>query len=255
MASHIKNLLRQLPFYGKTIKPKVKKFNNAKLLSELPFFKKPIKAKIKQLTTKKLLQEQLFYKQPIENPRIKKLSNYELLRELLLYDDINFLRKERALQGYAETYKVKIINNKNLSHSLFVSENNIKKLYDELLRDKRGFKYIISVKITLKKRINDNDFDPKKLHFNLIVKTVINRRYSLNDSFEEMLNLLNIWIKEGSGWVVDEIKGLYINISNYEPLLGGSYIPLPKALNNSMKGLINLKNKDKCFMWCHVKTY
>ena len=132
MASHIKNLLRQLPFYGKTIKPKVKKFSNAKLLSELPFFKKPIKAKIKQLTTKKLLQEQLFYKQPIKNPRIKKLSNYELLRELLLYDDINFLRKERALQGYAETYKVKIINNKNLSHSLFVSENNIKKLYDEL---------------------------------------------------------------------------------------------------------------------------
>ena len=44
--------------------------------------------------------------------------------------------------------------------------------------------------------------------------------------------------------VIDEIKGLYINISNYEPLLGGSYIPLPKALNNSLKGLINLKNKD-----------
>ena len=29
---------------------------------------------------------------------------------------------------------------------------------------------------------------------------------------------------------------------------------LPKVLNNSMKGLINLKNKDhKCFMWCHVR--
>ena len=52
---------------------------------------------------------------------------------------------------------------------------------------------------------------------------------------------------------MDEIKGLYINISNYEPLLGGSDIPLPTALNNSMKGLINLKNKDhKYFMWCHV---
>ena len=42
------NLLKQLPFYGKTIKSKIKKFTNAKLLSELPFFKKPIKAKIKQ---------------------------------------------------------------------------------------------------------------------------------------------------------------------------------------------------------------
>ena len=76
----------------------------------------------------------------------------------------------------------------------------------------------------------------------------------MNDSFEEILILLNIWINEGSGWVIDEIKGLYINISNYEPLLGGSYISLPKALNNSMKDLINLKNKDhKCFMQCHVR--
>ena len=47
---------------------------------------------------------------------------------------------------------------------------------------------------------------------------------------------------------------MYINVANYEPLSGSSYIPLPKALNNSMKGLINLKNKDnKCFMWYHVR--
>ena len=130
-----------------------------------------------------------------------------------------------------------------------VSKNTITNLFDELLREKRGFKYIISVKIILKKQINGNEFDPKTLHFNSLVKTVINKWYHLHDSFEEILNLLDIWINEVSGWVIDEIKGLYINISNYEPLLGGSYTPLPKALNNSMKGLINLKNKDhKCFM-------
>ena len=55
------------------------------------------------------------------------------------------------------------------------------------------------------------------------------------------LNLLDKWINEVSGWVIDEIKGLYINICNYEPLSAGSYIPLPKAQNNSMKSLINLK--------------
>ena len=133
-------------------------------------------------------------------------------------------------------------------------KNSIKNLFDELLREKRGFKYIISVKITLKIRTNDNEFDPKTLYFNSLIKTVINRIYHLNDSFEEILNLLDIWINEGSGWVIDEIKGLYINISNYEPSLGGSDIPLPKALNNLTKGLINLKNKDhKYFMWCHVR--
>ena len=86
MASYIKNLLKQLPFYGKTIKPRNKKTADAKLLSELPFFEKPINAKIKQLTTKKLLQEQPFYKQ-------------------FMNDNINISRNERVLIWYAEAYK------------------------------------------------------------------------------------------------------------------------------------------------------
>ena len=45
------DLLKPLQFYGRTIKPEIKKLTNAKLLSELPFFEKPMKAKIKQLTT------------------------------------------------------------------------------------------------------------------------------------------------------------------------------------------------------------
>ena len=166
MASHIKNLLKQLPFYGKTIKSRIKEFTNAKLLFVLPFFEKSIKGKIKQLATKKLLQEQPFYKQPIKKPRIKKLSNHELLRELPFCDDINVSRNERALRGYGETYKVKIINNKNLNDSLSVSKNGIKNLFDELLREKSDFRYIISVKINLQKLINDNEFNPKTLYFN-----------------------------------------------------------------------------------------
>ena len=83
----------------------------------------------------------------MKKPRIKKLKNYELLRELPFYNDINISRKERAFRGYAKTYKVEIINNRNLSDSLSVSKNSIKNLFHELLREKRGFKYIISIKI------------------------------------------------------------------------------------------------------------
>ena len=61
-----------------------------------------------------------------------------------------------------------------------MSKNSIKNLFDELLREKRDFKYIISVKITLKKRINDNEIDPKTIYFNSLIETVINQRYLLN---------------------------------------------------------------------------
>jgi len=38
------------------------------------------------------------------------------------------------------------------------------------------------------------------------------------------------------------------------PLSGKSYIQLPKELRNSLKGLINIKNKDnERFRWCHIR--
>ena len=71
----------------------------------------------------------------------------------------------------------------------------------------------------------------------------------MNESFEKILRSLDIWIIEDSGWVIDKIEGLYINVANYEPLSGSSYIALPKVLDYYRKGLINIKNKDhKCFL-------
>ena len=140
---------------------------------------------------KNLLKQLPFYKQPIKKPRVKKLSNFELLRELPFYDDVNISRKEWAFKKYAETYEVEIINNKSLSDSLSVSKNSIKNLFDELLREKRGFKYILTTKITLKKRINNNETRYETVYFNSKVKTIINQRYHLNDSFVEILNTLD----------------------------------------------------------------
>ena len=39
------------------------------------------------------------------------------------------------------------------------------------------------------------------------------------------------WINEGSGEVIKYMDGEYVNIYIYSPLLGSSYIELPKKLN------------------------
>ena len=67
------------------------------------------------------------------------MKNYELLRELPFYDDINISRKEKAFRGYAKTYKVEVINNEILIDLLYVSKSSIKKLVYELLREKKRF--------------------------------------------------------------------------------------------------------------------
>ena len=61
--------------------------------------------------------------------------------------------------------------------------------------------------------------------------------------------MIDVWINEGSGWIVESIESQYINISTYRPLSRSSYMKLPAELGSSRKGLINIKKNDqKCFL-------
>ena len=62
-----------------------------------------------------------------------------------------------------------------------MSKNNIKKLLDQLLRKK----YVLSTKIILKKRTNDDEHTYSTVYVNSLIKTAINRRYHLNDSLKK----------------------------------------------------------------------
>ena len=66
--------------------------------------------------------------------------------------------------------------------------------------------------------------------------------------------MINAWINNGSGWIIELTESQYINISTYRPLVRSSYIDVPIELKHPRKGLINIKKKDqKCFLWCHVR--
>ena len=66
--------------------------------------------------------------------------------------------------------------------------------------------------------------------------------------------MIDNWINEASGWIIEFTEFQYINISNYRPLSGSFYMDLPVELRSPKKGLINIKNKDEqCFLWCHVR--
>ena len=57
--------------------------------------------------------------------------------------------------------------------------------------------------------------------------------------------MIDNWINEGSGWIIEFIESQYINISTYRPLSRSSYMSLPIELRSPRKALINVKNKDK----------
>ena len=78
-----------------------------------------------------------------------------------------------------------------------------------------------------------------------MTKTVIRHKFSLENAFQKFLYLIDVWINEGSHWIVESIESQYINISSYRHLSWGSYISLPVELKNPIKGLINIKTKIK----------
>ena len=88
----------------------------------------------------------------------------------------------------------------------------------------------------------------------ILTKTVTNHIFKLENYFEEILYMIDVWINNGSGWIIELTGSQYIDISTYRPLSGSSYMDLPAELKSPRKGLINIKNKNKkCFLWCHVR--
>ena len=152
------------------------------------------------------------------------------------------------------SYKVEIIERKDAIVQSEASKSSIKDLLSHLLKETKGFKYQITAKVLLKKYKLNGEIEFAPVYFNSTTKTVIRHKFSLENAFQEILYMIDAWINEGSGWIVESIESQYINILTYRPLSGSSYINLPKELRNPRKGLVNIKNKDqKCFLWCHVR--
>ena len=121
----------------------------------------------------------------------------------------------------------------------------------DLLKKIKRYKYTQTLLVTFKK---PKIF--KKAYFNSKPKTIINETdisESLLKSNEEILNKIDVWISEGSGWRIKSVDQHFINFAKYKPLKGSSYVELPKELRNAKKGLINMQNKDECFRWCHIR--
>ena len=133
---------------------------------------------------------------------------------------------------------------------------------ENLLKDIKGFKFIETLEVAFEKDSIDSKTGKresiyKTAFFNGKAKTITkvdDIEPELNMSRQEILNVINKWVSEGSGWVIDQIDSYYINVTLYKLLNGSSYIELPTELRNSKKGLINMKNEDEeCFRWCHIR--
>jgi len=64
----------------------------------------------------------------------------------------------------------------------------------------------------------------------------------LRQSINEFKGEIEAWSQRGPGWAIRTILKAYINVAQYQPFCGGSYMPLPKKLQNK-KVIINIQKK------------
>ena len=167
-----------------------------------------------------------------------------------------------ALKGHAKSYGIELQDNSNPLNHFTKTKALVESHLENLLKDMKGFKFIETLEVTFEKVTIDSKTGKcvsiyKTAFFNGKPKTITKTNdigQELSMSRQEILNMIDKWISEGSGWVIDRIDSHYINVTTYTPLHGSNHIELPTELKNSKKGLINIKNKDdECFRWCHIR--
>ena len=156
-----------------------------------------------------------FYNVSIDKPKIKRLTNINLLDELPFYERLSVIKTDQAFSGYARSYKVEIVERKDPIVQLEASKLSIKDLFSNLINEIKGFKYQITVKVLLKKYKPNGEIEFAPVYFNSVTKLVINHRFKLGESFQEILCMIDAWINEGSGWITESTESQNINILTY----------------------------------------
>ena len=180
-------------------------------------------------------KERPFYNKPIEKPKVKRLKNIDQLAKLPFYEQLSVIKTDQLFTWYAMSYKVEIIERKDPIVQLEASKLSIKDLFSDLLNETKGFKYPITVKVLLKEYKLNGEIEFAPVYLNSVTRTVIYDRFKLENSFQEILYMIDVWINHGSGWNVESIESQYINISTYRPLSGSFHMDLPVELRSPRK--------------------
>ena len=169
---------------------------------------------------------------------------------------------KQALKGHAKSYGIELQDNLNPLNHFTKTTVLVESHLESLLKDMKGFRFIETLEVMFEKETINSKTGKrvsiyKMAFFKGKAKTITRANDiepELSMSRQEILNVNDKWVSEGSGWVIDRIDSHYISVTLYKPLNGSSYIELPTELRNPKKGLINIKTKDdECFRWCHIR--
>ena len=103
----------------------------------------------------------------------------------------------------------------------------------------------------------DEEVQHMEHYFNRMQPIILNENnidtliHMLNQFIDEVKGEVEAWSQRGSGWVILEA---FINMAQYRPLRGRSYMVLPQKLKNK-KAILNIQNRDNQCKSFDVNTF
>ena len=145
-------------------------------------------------------------------------------------------------------------NNKDLFKFFQKTKNSFISVCEKEVEVMKSVKIQFSLNVGF--HIKRDEKEEKMNHyFNRMQPVILNEHNKdiikplLNQFIDQVKGEIEAWSERGSGWIMDEILEAYINVARYQPMRGGSFVPLPTKLKNK-KAILNIQNRDnECIRW------
>ena len=237
-------------------KVKQGKVKQVKVDTKPPLKKKP--KVVKKPHSKRIKTFEDYFEECIKNKKIPKDTppylRKALERVINEYEQGIEIEKKLALDEFAKKY---IIKGKPGILPLQFFKNK-KRVIKDFLRNHRNNKVRFVLVVIMEKEekiLKDNHLTFKiqdKAYFNSSTYNNFNStdvKDIISKSIIEIIEKISIYQQMGSGWYFKEIDQLEIHTTEFKPINGSSYIPLPDWIMRK-KAIVSIRNKDdKCFIW------
>ena len=216
-----------------------------------------INIKKKKKKQKKTFQE--YFDECIKDKKIPEDTPAYLrkaLKKASMEYDKDIVKFKTALDEFANQYKIE--GDPNLIPAEFFSKN--KDLLSYFFKNNKNVKVNLVLVCNMEQQLINKDgnyvFKQDKAYFRSDTTRVLrstNIERLINKSVKKIMEDIDTYQQNGSGWYLKNIKELQLNVVEDNPAKGSSYIDLPPWIK-SKKAIINMKNKDeRCFIWCILR--
>ena len=160
-----------------------------------------------------------------------------------------------ALKGFAKQFRIKGIEKYGPKEFMQKSKTEISRIMEENQQTK--LKVILNCEMIRE--------DPSASEASEILETYfhsemtenlmgINIDEEINKFIETIEEKIQNFNKRGSNWRFNRVISFDLQMVEFKPLNGSSWLPLPDELLFK-KAIINMKNKDnECFKWCATRA-